>query len=1336
MRVHQTASLIAALLLQLAFNNSAAFAASSPSGITVTAIADGAWSSAATWSNGRVPSAGDDVIVPNGRTLTYDVLGSPNLHTLSLYGTLNFSNTVSTALNIGVIKIGADAKDSSATCNGSLPTAPALGSLYVGKPGSPIPRGLSATINLVAFSDQSAGDAPGLLNCGGRLTVQGATIINPWTRLTAGVGPGATTISVADDISDWKVGDSIIVVGTNNSKSNFSSNPPTYRGGTNPTTEQRTITTISGKAITLNTPLTNYHDSYQGNNTEVANLTRTVTVQSASTASTAERGHTMYFAYSSGSIAYARFEGLGKEANLGRYPIHLHEVSDTMRGFSAIGNAVTNGGYKFITIHGGDFIVLRDNVGYKTNTSGYFLEDGSEVYNVLDHNLAVNAFDGQVSANESLSFLDGEGHGFWWANGRNTFINNQSAENDSWGYFFQIAKVSRYEGTTYSSPQALVTPMLQPNGSRVNTTINSVPFYRFDSNSCHNEHQWCYTIHGGMWTLSKPSVLKNFKAWSVHYSGTTESNGVLVDGLTAVNSNYGPSVKGNGDIPWPDNGARDVTMKNVIVEGAGTLGGDFGAATSNVNFINFSISNSTFAPTSNYNGSTKYPSIMTFVNLSKSGLYGPSATSPYSWEPINYFLDGNNPSTSTIAPVIFINDFYGPGIAAKLASSDFIPNDGLRYVKDTSIGGRYMVAARSPNNTSYAVPNPIDDLPPATAITSFGSVNDGTSVSLSNGSLTLQGVSTDNGTITSVSVNGISATPLVSDYSRWQVTIPGLSTGSYTVVAQAVDAAGNVELNPHSLTLNLKNTGASIVTSPLGITTTAIPAATAGLAYSTALQASGGTPPYSWSISSALPSGMVFASNGTLSGTPTAPGTYAIAAKVVDAVQSSQSRTYSLSVTQPLAARPIATLSITTASLAPAATGAAYTANLSATGGTPPYTWSLASGSLPVGITLSSTGTLSGTPSTSGTSNFTVALRDGLSATVTKSLSLQVASSTPSGVIARIDTGSTTAYTDSTGKVWSADQFASGGISYLKAGEIAAGNAPQPLFTSERYGQKIVYSIPVPANGNYQVNLLFNELYFGSASSPASGGGCTGKRIFDIALESTQVADNFDICAIAGGADKQTVMSRVVSVTDGVLTVTLDATPSVGGVDNAKIDAIEVLASTQQPPVAASSVIARIDTGSTTAYTDSTGKIWSADQFASGGISYLKTSEIAAGSAPQPLFTSERYGQKIVYSIPVPANGNYQVNLLFNELYFGSASSPASGGGCTGKRIFDIALESTQVADNFDICAIAGGADKQTVMSRVVSVTDGVLTVTLDATPSVGGVDNAKIDAIEVLTSP
>jgi subtilisin family serine protease len=86
-----------------------------------------------------------------------------------------------------------------------------------------------------------------------------------------------------------------------------------------------------------------------------------------------------------------------------------------------------------------------------------------------------------------------------------------------------------------------------------------------------------------------------------------------------------------------------------------------------------------------------------------------------------------------------------------------------------------------------------------------------------------------------------------------------------------------------------------------------------------------------------------------------------------------------------------APLSITTNSLASGNVGTAYSATLSASGGVPPYTWTRTIGSLPTGLSFSSGGSISGTPTASGTSTFTVQVKDSTAKTVTQNLSLVIA---------------------------------------------------------------------------------------------------------------------------------------------------------------------------------------------------------------------------------------------------------------------------------------------------------------------------------------------------------
>jgi hypothetical protein len=172
---------------------------------------------------------------------------------------------------------------------------------------------------------------------------------------------------------------------------------------------------------------------------------------------------------------------------------------------------------------------------------------------------------------------------------------------------------------------------------------------------------------------------------------------------------------------------------------------------------------------------------------------------------------------------------------------------------------------------------------------------------------------------------------------------------------------------------------------PLGIATAStLPRGTGQVAYSQSLAPSGGTPPYSWSVTSgSLPAGMNLSPAGVLSGTPAGAANATFTAQVTDAAGAVASSIFTLVVAP--------TLVISASPLPPAEITAPYSASVTASGGTPPYSWSLVAGALPPPLTLAPGGAITGTPSTPGASTFTLRVTDSNSVSATAVFQLTVA---------------------------------------------------------------------------------------------------------------------------------------------------------------------------------------------------------------------------------------------------------------------------------------------------------------------------------------------------------
>ncbi len=203
--------------------------------------------------------------------------------------------------------------------------------------------------------------------------------------------------------------------------------------------------------------------------------------------------------------------------------------------------------------------------------------------------------------------------------------------------------------------------------------------------------------------------------------------------------------------------------------------------------------------------------------------------------------------------------------------------------------------------------------------------------------------------------------------------------------------------------------GSSVPSSSLTIDSAKLPQGQPQSGYQASLAASGGKQPYTWSVASGeLPSGLVLTtSTGTISGTPTQAGTFSFTVGVEDSSSPIASATQAMTITIANVANAV---QINTTNLPSGTVQTTYSATLAASGGTSPYTWKVVSGQLPAGLSLSKAGTISGTPTAAGQSNFSAQVTDSTSPTAetaTQSLGISIfaAGTAPGPYTSRTDFG-------------------------------------------------------------------------------------------------------------------------------------------------------------------------------------------------------------------------------------------------------------------------------------------------------------------------------------------
>jgi hypothetical protein len=736
----------------------------------------GKWSEAATWEGGKLPAAGERVQVRGPHQVVYDVKSDAVIRSIHVAGTLTFAADRDTRLEVGLIKVqpGDDPSEEGFDCEAhveNLGHGARRPALLVGTPERPIDAAHTALVRLHYIKGHDRESCPAIVCCGGRMDFHGAAMSRTWVKLGATATEGSTAITLAGPVSGWRAGDRVILTAT---KREYAADESF--------TEERIIKSIEGANVTLDRPLDHEHagdGDYRG---EVANLSRNVIVESADPAG--ERGHTMYHVHSQGSISYAEFRHLGKKGVLGRYSVHFHLVGDTMRGSYVQGASVWDSDNRWITIHGTNYLVVRDCVGYMSIGHGFFCEDGTEVFNVLDRNLAVGARAGKRLPKQVLGFDQNEGAGFWWANSLNTFTRNVAADNDQYGFRFEA---------TASRERPLKFAVQQADGSQREVDIRTLPFVRFDDNEAHSS-VGLYGVNLGEGVnragpdAAHPFVVRNLKIWDVHYAFRPQVPSLLVENLTIHQAAYGIYH------PNYDNHVyRNVTISETNTEpfnrGHDDLSAQYGVLT---------VDGLTLAR-------IRSGGHMPIIQISDDNPSGRGASHFRNVKLLNWTgsrdralvnLGGGprpQPKTPDGVP-IYLHDWFGPSrhaLVVSTRSADYKRSPD-RYRAEPQVTGDESRLVEVTDISFPELLSPVDDLPPATVITHVRREGD---------KLLVRGTTSDNANVKEVLISGVPAKASAANFAAWEAEVPvakaTVADGGLQLSAHAVDEAGNFEPQGH-----------------------------------------------------------------------------------------------------------------------------------------------------------------------------------------------------------------------------------------------------------------------------------------------------------------------------------------------------------------------------------------------------------------------------------------------------------------------------------------------------------------------------------------------------------
>jgi len=429
-----------------------------------------------------------------------------------------------------------------------------------------------------------------------------------------------------------------------------------------------------------------------------------------------------------------------------------------------------------------------------------------------------------------------------------------------------------------------------------------------------------------------------------------------------------------------------------------------------------------------------------------------TGTGPYSSAPRGYTLQIINtpPVANPLSASVAYNSSANPitlNISGGVPSSVAVgtaPLHGSANASGTSITYQPTAGYAGPDSFTYTATNTAGTSSPATVSVTVGNptitVTAGGPMSAQVGASYSQTFTWNGGTApySGFTVTGLPAGLSVGGTTATSVTVSGTvsAAGSFSLFATATDSSTGTGpfTTGQGFTLTVGAPTLSMTPAPGNLPMNYGTATTINFA------SSGGTAPYSYALAAgSLPVGVSFNSAGVLSGTPTVPGNYNIAVRAADSSTGAGApfalqQNYTIVVATPA-------IAIDPPSLPNGSAGVAYNAQLSSSGGLAPYSYSLLSGALPVGMSFNSAGALTGVPRSDGNFSITVGSTDSNSQTANRAYTFTIAPATVVIAPATLPGGAV-------GTAYSQNLSSSGGIAPYTYAIVSGALPPGIAFSS------------------------------------------------------------------------------------------------------------------------------------------------------------------------------------------------------------------------------------------------------------------------------------------------